>query len=92
MDKTDFSKRSFSYYPTKAIVIAKYEGGAWGKPEITDDFNLSVHCFAGAFHYAPECFEGLKVFRGADNRVRMFRPEEAQAREKHKCRLTGEAR
>ena len=76
MDKTDFSKRSFSYYPTKAIVIAKYEGGAWGKPEITDDFNLSVHCFAGAFHYAPECFEGLKVFRGADNRVRMFRPEE----------------
>ena len=76
MDKTDFSKRSFSYYPTKAIVIAKYEGGAWGKPEITDDFNLSVHCFAGAFHYAPECFEGLKVFRGADNRVRMFRPQE----------------
>ena len=35
-----------------------------------------MHCFAGAFHYAPECFEGLKVFRGADNRVRMFRPEE----------------
>ena len=76
MEKIDYSKRSFAYYPTNAIVIAKYENGAWGKPEISSDFMLSVHCFAGAFHYAPECFEGLKVYRGADNKVRMFRPDE----------------
>jgi branched-chain amino acid aminotransferase len=76
MEKIDYSKRSFAYYPTNAIVIAKYENGVWGKPEISSDFMLSVHCFAGAFHYAPECFEGLKVYRGADNKVRMFRPDE----------------
>ena len=76
MEKIDYSKRSFAYYPTNAIVVAKYENGAWSKPEITDDFHLSVHCFAGAFHYAPECFEGLKAYRGADGRVRMFRPDE----------------
>ena len=76
MEKIDFSKRSFAYYPTEAIVIAKYVDGKWGKPEVTDNFNLSVHCFAGTFHYAPECFEGLKVYRGVDNKVRMFRPDE----------------
>ena len=76
MDKIDFSKRSFAFYPTNSIIVAKYENGAWGKPEISSDFNLSVHCFAGVFHYAPECFEGLKVYRGADGRVRMFRPDE----------------
>ena len=76
MKTIDYSKRSFAYYPTSFIVVARYENGVWSEPEITDDFHLSVHCFAGAFHYAPECFEGLKAYRGADGRVRMFRPDE----------------
>ena len=82
MDKIDYSKRSFAFYPTEAIVVAKYENGAWGKPVVTSDFNLVVHCFAGVLHYAPECFEGLKVYRGADSRVRMFRPDENAKRMK----------
>lgn len=76
MEKIDYSKRSFAYYPTQAIVTAKYEGGAWGKPEISADFNLNIHSFAGVLHYAPACFEGLKAFRGVDGTVRMFRPDE----------------
>ncbi|VDK59998.1 unnamed protein product [Cylicostephanus goldi] len=31
-------------------------------------------------HYACELFEGLKAYRGADNRIRMFRPELNMAR------------
>ncbi len=73
---TDYSKRSFSYYPTTAIVTAKCIDGKWSEPEMSRDFNLSVHCFAGVFHYAPSCFEGLKAYRGVDNKVRLFRPEE----------------
>ena len=72
----DYSKRSFSYYPTNAIVYAKCIDGKWSKPEVTDSLNLSLHCFAGVFHYAPSCFEGLKAFRGVDGRVRLFRPDE----------------
>jgi ferredoxin--NADP+ reductase len=38
-------------------------------------------------------FDGHLVdFDEAMARGRMFRPEEAQAKEKHICRLTGEAR
>lgn len=76
MAEIDYSKRSFSYYPTNAIVYSTCIEGKWSKPVVTDNFNLSLHCFAGVFHYAPCCFEGLKAFRGADGRVRLFRPDE----------------
>ena len=72
----DYSKRSFNYYPTNAIVLSKCIDGKWTEPEVTDNFNLSLHCFAGIFHYAPSCFEGLKAFEGADGKVRLFRPDE----------------
>lgn len=78
----DYSKRSFSYYPTNAIVYATCIDGKWSAPVVTNDFNLSLHCFAGVFHYASCCFEGLKVFRGVDGRVRMFRADENQKRMK----------
>ena len=76
MEPIDYSKRSFNFYPTNGIVFSKCIDGRWTKPEITNDFNLSLHCFAGVFHYAPSCFEGLKAYRGADDRVRLFRPDE----------------
>jgi len=76
MDKIDYSKRSFAYYPTNAIVVSRCIDGEWTKAEVTTDFNLSVHCFAGVFHYAPSCFEGLKAFAGVDGKVRLFRPDE----------------
>ena len=76
MEKIDFSNRSFSYYPTNAIIVSKCIDGEWSKPEVTSEFNLTLHCFAGIFHYAPSCFEGLKAYRGADDRIRLFRPDE----------------
>ncbi|MBO7069784.1 MAG: aminotransferase class IV, partial [Bacteroidales bacterium] len=76
MAEIDYSKRSFNYYPTNAIVYAQCLDGRWTKPTVTSDFNFSLHCFAGVFHYAPSCFEGLKAYRGADGLVRLFRPDE----------------
>lgn len=76
MQEIDYSKRKFAYYPTNAIVFAKYIDGKWGDLEVTDNFNFELNCFAGIFHYAPSCFEGMKAYRGADGRVRLFRPEE----------------
>ena len=62
MAEIDYSKRSFNYYPTNAIIYAKCIDGRWTKPVATNDFNFSLHCFAGVFHYAQSCFEGLKAF------------------------------
>ena len=74
--KIDYSKRAFAYYPTNAIVVSRYVDGTWTAPEVTDNFNLTLNCFAGVFHYAPSCFEGLKAYRGCDGKIRLFRPLE----------------
>lgn len=76
MSDIDYSQRSFSYYPTNAIISAKCIDGVWTQPELSNNFEFSLHCFAGVFHYAPSCFEGAKAYRGIDGKVRLFRPEE----------------
>jgi branched-chain amino acid aminotransferase len=30
---------------------------------------------ASCLHYATQCFEGMKVYRGFDGKLRLFRPE-----------------
>uniref|UniRef100_A0A8C7A7B5 Branched-chain-amino-acid aminotransferase n=2 Tax=Neovison vison TaxID=452646 RepID=A0A8C7A7B5_NEOVI len=47
----------------------------WEKPRIKPLQNLSLHPGSSAFHYAVELFEGLKAFRGVDNKIRLFRPD-----------------
>nr|XP_012595019.1 branched-chain-amino-acid aminotransferase, cytosolic isoform X1 [Microcebus murinus] len=46
----------------------------WEKPHIKPFENLSLHPGSSALHYAVELFEGLKAFRGVDNKIRLFRP------------------
>uniref|UniRef100_I3M552 branched-chain-amino-acid transaminase n=1 Tax=Ictidomys tridecemlineatus TaxID=43179 RepID=I3M552_ICTTR len=47
----------------------------WEKPHIKPFQNLSLHPGSSTLHYAVELFEGLKAFRGVDNKIRLFRPE-----------------
>jgi len=75
MVNIDWSKLSFSYTQTRALVYSRCINGAWEKPVVTEDFNIPLSSFAGIFHYAPSCFEGLKAFRGVDGKIRLFRPD-----------------
>lgn len=72
----DWSDLSFKYRKTDKIIVSYYKDGAWSKPEQTADFDFHLSSFAGVFHYANACFEGLKAFRGVDGKVRIFRPDE----------------
>ncbi|KAF4120094.1 branched-chain amino acid aminotransferase [Geosmithia morbida] len=47
----------------------------WGAPEIKPYGPLSLAPTASCLHYATECFEGLKAYRGYDGRLRVFRPD-----------------
>jgi branched-chain amino acid aminotransferase len=47
----------------------------WETPEIRPYENLSIPPTAGCLHYATECFEGMKVYRGYDGKLRLFRPD-----------------
>ena len=75
MANIDWNKLSFSYTQTRTLVYSRCVDGRWEPPVATEDFNIPLSSFAGVFHYAPACFEGLKAFRGADGRIRLFRPD-----------------
>lgn len=75
MKNIDWSQLSFSHTQTKALVYSRCIDGKWESPVVTEDFNITFNCFAGIFHYAPSCFEGLKAFRGVDGKIRLFRPD-----------------
>ncbi|KAG6049913.1 hypothetical protein E4U39_005256 [Claviceps sp. Clav50 group G5] len=52
----------------------------WASPELKPYGPLSLMPTASCLHYATECFEGLKAFRGHDGRLRIFRPDRNCAR------------
>ena len=80
MQELDWSNLSFAYRKTNAVIISRYKDGKWSAPEVSRDFDFHFNAFAGVFHYGNSCFEGLKAFRGADGKVRLFRPDENAAR------------
>lgn len=47
----------------------------WLEPKITPYQNLSLDPATCVFHYAFECFEGMKAYKDKDGKVRLFRPE-----------------
>lgn len=55
-------------------------GKGWGKPHISPLHHFSLHPGAKVLHYASELFEGMKAFRGDDDKIRLFRPMENMKR------------
>ncbi|VDM29913.1 unnamed protein product [Toxocara canis] len=47
----------------------------WSTPMIHPFDNFALHPAAKVLHYAPTLFEGMKAYRGKDNKIRLFRPE-----------------
>ncbi|CAB1345766.1 unnamed protein product [Coregonus sp. 'balchen'] len=56
------------------LTIEWTSAGGWQKPHIKPFGNLSLHPACSAMHYAVQLFEGMKAYRGADDKVRLFRP------------------
>ncbi len=72
----DWNKLTFHYTETDYVVRSAYRNGVWEEPYATRDKHISLHVAATGLQYGQECFEGLKAFRGADDKVRIFRMEE----------------
>ncbi|KAI1850622.1 hypothetical protein JX265_004332 [Neoarthrinium moseri] len=47
----------------------------WATPELKPYGPFSIMPTASVLHYATECFEGLKAYRGYDGKLRLFRPD-----------------
>ncbi|KAI1270840.1 branched-chain-amino-acid aminotransferase [Xylaria sp. FL0933] len=60
---------------TDHMITAKWSAkNGWAAPELKPYGPLSLMPTASVLHYATECFEGLKVYRGYDGKLRLFRP------------------
>ncbi|KAH8815029.1 aminotransferase [Xylogone sp. PMI_703] len=55
--------------------IAWTEHEGWHTPEIKPYGPLTIMPTASCLHYATQCFEGMKVYRGYDGKLRLFRPD-----------------
>jgi branched-chain amino acid aminotransferase len=61
---------------TDHMIQAKWtvESG-WEAPTLQPYGPLSLAPTASCLHYATECFEGMKLYRGHDGKLRLFRPD-----------------
>lgn len=72
----DWNNLAFGYLKTDYNIRCNYKDGQWGEFECHTDDNVSIPIAATCLHYGQECFEGLKAFKGADGKIRVFRVEE----------------
>ena len=73
MESPDWKNLPFGYLKTDYNVRCYYRNDSWGKLEISSSEYIVMHIAATCLHYGQEAFEGLKAFRGKDNKIRVFR-------------------
>ncbi|NVO12092.1 MAG: branched-chain amino acid aminotransferase [Bacteroidales bacterium] len=83
MQQLDWKNLPFGYIKTDYNVRCTFKDGNWGKLEVSDSEYISVHIAASGLHYGQEAFEGMKAYRGKDNKIRLFRWEENAKRLRH---------
>mmetsp|Transcript_25490 Transcript_25490/g.33303 ORF Transcript_25490/g.33303 Transcript_25490/m.33303 type:complete len:410 (+) Transcript_25490:236-1465(+) len=52
----------------------------WEAPRISKFKNFEISPAASAFHYAIECFEGMKAYKDSEGNIRLFRPDKNLSR------------
>ena len=76
----------FGTFFTDHMFLMNYEKGkGWIDPRIVPYAPISLEPSAMVFHYAQEVFEGMKAYRSADGKIRLFRPNENIARMNKSC-------
>ena len=72
----DEGKLGFGRIFTDHMFVMNYDAGqGWHDARIVPYAPLVLEPSASVFHYAQECFEGLKAYRRADGGVQLFRPD-----------------
>lgn len=85
MTNIDWKNLAFGYMKTDYNVRCYYRDGKWGELEISSSEEISMHMAATCLHYGQEAFEGMKVFRGKDDKIRLFRMDENAKRLQKSC-------
>lgn len=72
----DPSKLVFGSRFTDHMLSVEWDSSkGWGKPKIGPLKPLQIHPAAKCLHYSVEIFEGMKAYKGVDDKIRLFRPD-----------------
>ena len=75
--KPDENSLGFGRHMADHMFVMYYdENIGWHDAEIKPYENFSLDPAAMVLHYSQEIFEGLKAYRGRDNRIFLFRPKD----------------
>jgi len=86
MTNIDWKNLAFGYMKTDYNVRCYYRDGKWGELEVSSSEQIPIHMAATCLHYGQEAFEGLKAFKGKDDKVRVFRMDENAKRLESSCK------
>lgn len=62
------------------LVIEYSDNKGWKEPLIEPMRHFHIHPFNSTIHYALSCFEGMKAYKGHDNKLYLYRPMENMKR------------
>src|SRR5262249_57529999 len=74
LSETSLETAQFGTVFSDHMLIANYENGHWGEPEIVPYGPLPLPPAPSALHYGQAVFEGFRAHRVLDGRIALFRP------------------
>ena len=66
--------------------VSNFKDGKWDNGALITDENIVINECACVLQYAQTCFEGMKAYRTADNKVVCFRPDLNAKRMAESCK------
>jgi len=76
INDVDFENLSFGSTFTDHMLVCDFKEGQWQKPIIKPYEPFMIDPSAKVFHYGQAIFEGMKAYKGENNSVWLFRPDE----------------
>lgn len=74
--KPDQNNLGFGNYFTDHMLVMEYADAEWQNGVVKKYGPFSLDPAAMALHYGQAIFEGLKAYRGKDNKIYLFRPKD----------------
>ena len=82
----DWANIGFGYMKTDYRYVSNFKDGKWDDGALITDENIVINECACVLQYAQTCFEGMKAYRTADNKVVCFRPDLNAKRMAESCK------
>lgn len=74
INEMDATNIQFGKVYSDHMLIADYENGSWGEPQILPYGEISMSPSTTFIHYGQSIFEGIKAYKNANGTIQIFRP------------------